>query len=71
MSGTFHTLEWVRVFADSVLLLLGVVPIFLAALRSLAERDAPREPDAATVQQAVQVILRETSGCRGSRRWRS
>ncbi len=47
MSGTFHTLEWVRIFADSVFLLLGVVPILIAALRSLVRRDAPREPDAA------------------------
>ena len=42
MSGTFHTLEWVRIFADSVFLLFGVVPILIAALRSLAKRDAPR-----------------------------
>ncbi len=42
MSGTFHTLEWVRIFADSVFLVLGVVPILIAALRSLGKRDAPR-----------------------------
>jgi hypothetical protein len=42
MSGTFHVLEWVRIFADSVFVLFGVVPILLATLRSLARRDAPR-----------------------------
>ena len=42
MSGTFHVLEWVRIFADSVFVLLGVVPILIATLRSLARRDAPR-----------------------------
>jgi nitric oxide reductase subunit B len=40
MSGTFHTLEWVRIFADFVFLTLGVVPILIAALRSLRLRDA-------------------------------
>ena len=47
MSGTFHTLEWVRIFADSVFLTLGVAPILMAALRSLAKRDAPRATEAA------------------------
>jgi nitric oxide reductase subunit B len=47
MSGTFHTLEWVRIFADAVFLLLGAVPILIAALRSLARRDAPRAPEGA------------------------
>jgi hypothetical protein len=32
----------VRIFADSVFVLLGVVPILIATLRSLARRDAPR-----------------------------
>jgi nitric oxide reductase subunit B len=49
MSGTFHTLEWVRIFADSIFLTLGVAPILVAALRSLGKRDAPR------VTGAVQV----------------
>ncbi|MEO8499478.1 MAG: hypothetical protein ABI565_01085 [Vicinamibacteria bacterium] len=40
MSGTFHTLEWVRIFADSVFLVFGVMPILIAALRSLLKRDA-------------------------------
>ena len=30
MSGTFHTLEWVRVVADGVFLVVGVVPLVLA-----------------------------------------
>jgi nitric oxide reductase subunit B len=42
MSGTFHTLEWVRILADTVFLALGVVPILIAALMSLRKRDAPR-----------------------------
>lgn len=41
-TGTFHTLEWVRIGADMVFLIAGVVPILIAALRSLAKRDAPR-----------------------------
>jgi len=39
-SGTFHLLEWIRMFADAVFLILGVVPILIATLRSLARRDA-------------------------------
>jgi nitric oxide reductase subunit B len=42
MSGTFHTLEWVRIFADTVFLLAGVVPILIASVRSLAKRDGAR-----------------------------
>ncbi len=30
MSGTFHTLEWARVAADTVFLVIGVVPLVLA-----------------------------------------
>jgi hypothetical protein len=47
MSGTFHTLEWLRIFADSTFITLGVVPILMAALRSLAKREAPRSGIAA------------------------
>jgi len=43
MAGTFHTLEWVRVLGDSVFLVLGVVPILIAALRSFLKRDAERK----------------------------
>ena len=48
MGGTFHRLEWVRIFADAVFLLLGVVPILTAALVSFARRDAPRADAAAS-----------------------
>jgi nitric oxide reductase subunit B len=30
MSGTFHALEWARVGADGVFLVVGVVPLVLA-----------------------------------------
>jgi len=46
-SGMFHALEWVRIFADSVFLVLGAAPILVAALRSLRRRDAPRAMEAA------------------------
>jgi len=42
MSGTFHTLEWIRIFADGVFLVFGVAPMVIAAVLSLARRDAPR-----------------------------
>jgi nitric oxide reductase subunit B len=42
MGGTFHRLEWLRIGADTIFLLLGVVPILLAALMSFVKRDAPR-----------------------------
>jgi nitric oxide reductase subunit B len=55
MSGTFHVLEWARIIADTVFLVLGVVPMVIAVLygalftSALAEPDraAPRTPDAA------------------------
>jgi nitric oxide reductase subunit B len=47
MTGTFHTLEWVRIGADLLFLTLGVAPILIAAARSLAKRDAPRVGEAA------------------------
>jgi nitric oxide reductase subunit B len=40
MRGTFHALEWVRVAGDTVFLVLGVLPIAVAALRSFVKRDA-------------------------------
>jgi hypothetical protein len=42
MSGTFHLLEWVRILADAVFIVLGVTPILIATLLSLRRRDAPR-----------------------------
>ncbi len=41
MSGTFHALEWLRISGDMIFLLLGVLPILMAAVRSIANRDAP------------------------------
>ena len=44
MSGLFHTLEWVRLGADLVFLLVGVVPIVVVTLRivfSRRERELP------------------------------
>ncbi len=34
MSGYFHTLEWVRIFGDSVFILIGVIPLVFAILRT-------------------------------------
>ena len=41
-TGTFHTLEWVRIGADMVFLVFGVVPIVIAAVHSMLKRDAVR-----------------------------
>ncbi len=41
MKGTFHALEWLRVAGDSVFLVLGMLPIALAALRGYLIRDVP------------------------------
>ncbi|HZM00601.1 MAG TPA: cbb3-type cytochrome c oxidase subunit I, partial [Planctomycetota bacterium] len=38
LGGLFHTLEWVRMGADSVFLLLGVVPLFLVTMRVVLAR---------------------------------
>jgi nitric oxide reductase subunit B len=42
MTGTFHTVEWIRIVGDLVFLLCGVFPIVLAAVHSYWKRD--REP---------------------------
>ena len=42
MSGTFHVLEWVRVAGDLVLIVLGALPIALAALWSYFRADRTR-----------------------------
>jgi len=42
MSGTFHVLEWVRVAGDLVLIVLGALPIALAALWSYFRADRAR-----------------------------
>ena len=36
--GTFHLLEWVRIGGDTVFLLLGAVPIAVAALLAILRR---------------------------------
>jgi nitric oxide reductase subunit B len=38
MSGTFHTLEWLRIVADLTFLLAGVLPLFLAVMRLVLAR---------------------------------
>jgi nitric oxide reductase subunit B len=43
MSGTYHTLEWVRIVADMVFLLVGAVPMALATFR-LVFTKGPAEP---------------------------
>jgi len=44
MTGTFHTLEWIRVVADLVFLLVGVMPLVLASMRLIfcQDRATPR-----------------------------
>jgi nitric oxide reductase subunit B len=43
MGGLFHRLEWVRVFADAVFLIFGVVPIVIALLRLVLGGQARQE----------------------------
>jgi len=39
MTGTFHTLEWIRIVADLTFLLLGALPLTWAAARLLLARE--------------------------------
>lgn len=39
MTGTFHTVEWIRIVGDLVFMLCGVFPIVLAAVFSFLKRD--------------------------------
>ncbi len=39
MSGTFHTLEWIRMAGDMTFLVLGALPIAVAAVLSFLRRD--------------------------------
>ena len=41
MTGPFHTLEWLRIIGDLTFILVGVLPITWAALRSFMKRDQP------------------------------
>lgn len=43
MGGTYHTLEWIRIVADMVFLLVGAVPMALATFRLVFTKD-PVEP---------------------------
>ena len=43
MSGTFHTLEWVRIGADTVFILVGVVPLVFATFRLVSTRESAGE----------------------------
>ncbi|MGA2080809.1 MAG: cbb3-type cytochrome c oxidase subunit I [Holophaga sp.] len=42
LSGTFHTLEWVRIVADMTFLLAGALPLFLAVMRLVLAREEKR-----------------------------
>ena len=42
MSGLFHTIEWVRIIADVIFLLFGVLPMLLFAVFSFIKRDYSR-----------------------------
>lgn len=39
MSGYFHTLEWVRIFGDLVFIIVGVIPLVFAILRTFFAHD--------------------------------
>lgn len=39
MSGTFHTLEWVRIFGDMTFIVVGVIPIVYAILIAFIPRN--------------------------------
>ena len=56
MTGPYHTLEWIRVIADTTFLVFGVVPIVVATLRSVFARGGP---DAAPAGLPVVVAGRE------------
>ncbi|MEJ2367345.1 MAG: cbb3-type cytochrome c oxidase subunit I, partial [Acidobacteriota bacterium] len=43
MSGTFHKLEWLRIVADLTFIIVGVVPMVLASLRSYRKRDVAHD----------------------------
>lgn len=40
MSGTFHTLEWVRLVGDATFIVAGVIPFTIGTLLSLVRRNA-------------------------------
>ncbi|MFV0341180.1 MAG: nitric-oxide reductase large subunit [Parachlamydiaceae bacterium] len=52
MSGYFHTLEWVRIFGDLTFILVGVVPLVFAILRTflLEGFSSPQQQKKRTLQ---------------------
>jgi nitric oxide reductase subunit B len=44
MRGTFHSLEWIRIMGDLTFIVLGALPIFLAAILAYSRR-RPLDPD--------------------------
>jgi nitric oxide reductase subunit B len=44
LSGTFHTLEWLRIVADLTFLLAGALPLFLAVVRLVLAKEDPSDP---------------------------
>jgi len=43
MSGTFHSLEWLRIIGDLTFILAGALPIFIAVALAYIHRDVPAE----------------------------
>jgi nitric oxide reductase subunit B len=52
MQGLFHQLEWVRVAADTVFLVAGVLPIFLVTLRIVLAKRVAAAPEPVLVEVA-------------------
>jgi len=42
MTGTFHKLEWLRIVGDLTFIVVGVVPMAYATIRSFVVRDLKR-----------------------------
>ena len=42
MTGTFHKLEWLRIVGDLTFIVVGVLPLTVAAIRSVVVRDLKR-----------------------------
>ena len=50
MDGAFHTLEWIRVFADAIFMVVGAVPKVIAIVRGammVSGRAGPHQPGVA------------------------
>ncbi len=46
MSGTFHSLEWLRIIGDLTFIIAGALPIFIAMALAYFHRDVPAEEQA-------------------------